>query len=52
MIGVPPENGTVAKHDCSEVYVSSPDENRLFYYDPLIAGYRCDWGMGGTAFGR
>jgi hypothetical protein len=52
MIGVPRENRTVAKHDCSGVSVSPEDENRVYYYDPLIAGYRSDWGMGGTVFGR
>lgn len=52
MIGVPQKNGTVAKDYYSGVSVSPPDENRVFYYDPLIAGYRSDGSMAGTVFTR
>ncbi|MFN7877420.1 MAG: hypothetical protein ACK5PB_19020 [Pirellula sp.] len=52
MIGVPPKNGTVAKDYYSGVSVPLPYENRVFYYDPLIAGYRSDGSMGGTMFTR
>jgi hypothetical protein len=52
MIGVPSENVSAVKADCSVVSSPPPAQNRVFYYDPLIADYRSHESMGSTAFRR
>jgi hypothetical protein len=52
LIGVPSENVSSAEAYCPVVSMLTPTKDSVFYYDPLIAGYRSDARMGSTAFRR